>query len=130
MSLRIYFEPGCKFCSNLFGLLTSFFLIPETETLALSELRDRTDTEAGQRNGLYRPGYVPSKGTRWVAEVDGNFFSNFEGLVQILKQSPLLWPAAYLVTKFDSFLEKFFDVFVHSHSRVSHSPHLDDEDNK
>eukprot|EP01116_Phalansterium_solitarium_P011134 TRINITY_DN2673_c0_g2_i1.p1 TRINITY_DN2673_c0_g2~~TRINITY_DN2673_c0_g2_i1.p1 ORF type:complete len:697 (+),score=177.83 TRINITY_DN2673_c0_g2_i1:115-2205(+) len=56
LSFKLFFDPGCKFCTNFAIFCENFLLIPETKVLALTEHDREHLTGDGKRHQLSHKG--------------------------------------------------------------------------
>ena len=77
--LRIYYDANCGFCKKSLRLIKTFFLLPETRTIA-AQSDPAIHEDMTQHNS-------------WVViDSNGNKHYKFEAFIELLRVSPLLWP--------------------------------------
>jgi len=79
--LRIYYDANCGFCKKSLRLIKTFFLLPETRTIA-AQNDSAINEDMVQHNS-------------WVViDSKGNKHYKFEAWIELVRASPLLWPIA------------------------------------
>lgn len=77
--LRIYYDANCGFCKKSLRLIKTFFLLPETRTIA-AQSDPAIHEDMTQHNS-------------WVViDSNGNKHYKFGAFIELLRVSPLLWP--------------------------------------
>jgi len=104
LGFKLYYQPGCSFCSTFTAICSNFFLIPETEVIALDEVHSKGDYKESDSEVVVdvKPSRTFSGNTSsWliVRDFRGITHSNAAALVQICKVSPLLWPLSYVLNR-------------------------------
>ncbi len=79
--LRIYYDANCGFCKKSLRLIKTFFLLPETRTIA-------AQSDAAINQDM-------AKQNSWVViDSKGNKHYKFDAWIELVRVLPLLWPIA------------------------------------
>ena len=82
--LRIYYDANCGFCKKSLRLIKTFFLLPETRTIAA-----QSDAEINEDMVQHNS---------WVViDSEGKKHYKFEAFIELLRVAPLLWPIAQIL---------------------------------
>ncbi|PKB83221.1 MAG: hypothetical protein BZY88_02700 [SAR202 cluster bacterium Io17-Chloro-G9] len=85
LGLRIYYDGECGFCKKTVLLIRTFLLLPETQVATVQENPEAY--ELFQRHNSWV-----------VSDYTGRNYIQFQALLYMLSQSPLLWPVSRVLS--------------------------------
>lgn len=100
--LKIYYDEQCSFCRKSVGLLTTFFLLPETQIIPAVKNR-KVFSEMNKHNSWIVVDYKNKK------------YFGFDAFQPVFFASPILWPFGFLASF--SFVKKIGNKFYYKFSK-------------